>query len=238
MADISSTVNLAAHRAYFLKCLQGLPSPYTSLDSNRLTVAYFCVSGLDLLCALNDVDSKALVRWVYAQQLQRPPGATADGWIGGFRGAAHYGVAFDAAGAPSSSPFDTGHIAHTYTALAILTILGDDLSGVDRAATLRLVRQLQQSDGSFRAFDEGESDMRFVYCAAAICAMLRDGGCAGEDLGEDGSGYEWEGMDVAKAAEYILASQAYDGALGLGPGAESHGGSTCAVHYSTTRGPP
>ena len=118
------------------------------------------------------------------------------------------------------------HCDDAGTALATLLILGDDLSGVDRAATLRHVRALQQADGSFRAFDGGESDMRFVYCAAAICAMLRDGGGAGEDLGEEGSSLEWEGMDAALASSYVLGSQAYDGALGLGPGMESHGGST------------
>ena len=33
-------------------------------------------------------------------------------------------------------------------------------------------------------------------------------------------------MDCAKATEYILASQAFDGGLGLAPGTEGHGGST------------
>lgn len=168
---------------------------------------------------------------MYSQQLRRPEGA-GDDWAGGFRGAALYGVRFDVSGAPSSSCYDTGHIAMTYTALALLLILGDDLSGVDRRATLRHVRQLQQADGSFRAFNEGESDMRFVYCAAAICAILKDGGAAGEDLGECDCAVEWEGMDAPAACAYVIASQAYDGALGLGPGAESHGGSTCATPHA------
>ena len=42
----------------------------------------------------------------------------------------------------------------------------------------------------------------------------------------EGAAQEWEGMDAAAATQYVLASQAFDGALGLGPGAESHGGST------------
>ena len=52
----------ARHVEYFLKCLRQLPSPYTSLDTNRLTVAYFCVSALDLLDSLDRVDKPALVR--------------------------------------------------------------------------------------------------------------------------------------------------------------------------------
>ena len=218
-------MHLEKHTRYFLALLAGLPRPYTSLDTNRLTVAYFCLSGLDLLGGLDRVDKPAIVRWIYAQQLRRPADAPAD-WPGGFRGVHLYGTPFDDAGTPASSSYDTGHIAMTYSALASLLILGDDLSGVDRAATLRHVRGLQQADGSFRAFDGGESDMRFVYCAAVICAILRDGASAGEDLGEEGGACEWEGMDVDAAVGYILRSQAFDGALGLGPGTEAHGGST------------
>ena len=219
----------AGHVRYFLACLKSLPAPYASLDTNRMTIAYFCLSGLDLLGALDKVDAPVLVRWIYSQQVRRPEGSTDEGWLGGFRAPAIYGGPFDPAGCAPSSPFDSGHIAMTYVALASLLILGDDLGGVERAATLRHVRSLQQADGSFRAvLGGGENDMRFVYCAAAVCAMLKDGGGAGEDLGEEGSAYEWEGMDVASASSYILASQAYDGALGMGPGEEAHGGSTCA----------
>ena len=208
-----------AHVKYFLKCLEGLPAPYVSLDTNRMTCAYFCISGLDILGALDKVDGPSIVEWVYAQQLRPAAGAQADAaWAGGFRGAAYLGAPFLPDGSPQSSEYDCGHIAMTYTALAMLTILGDDLSRVDRAATLRHVHQLQQSDGSFCAFDGGESDMRFVYCAAAICTFLCDG--------RDG---RWEGLEASLAVEYILASQCYDGALGLGPGTESHGGSSYAA---------
>ena len=61
-------VNPALHVRYFLKCLEILPAPYTSLDTNRLTVAYFCVAGLDVLGALHKVDREQMIRWIYAQQ--------------------------------------------------------------------------------------------------------------------------------------------------------------------------
>jgi len=51
-----------------------------------------------------------------------------------------------------------------------------------------------------------ETDLRFVYCAAAICSMLND----------------WTGMDKLKAKEYILNCQSYDGGFGMVPGSESH----------------
>jgi len=49
-------------------------------------------------------------------------------------------------------PYDSGHIAMTYTALLSLVILGDDLSRVNRAAVITGLRQLQLADGR-SAFD-------------------------------------------------------------------------------------
>ena len=121
------------------------------------------------------------------------------------------GNVFDTAGSPSTSEYDEGHIAMTYTALAVLIILGDDLSRVDKPRVLDFVRSLQGSSGCFCAYTGGESDMRFLYCAAVICTMLRDD--------------EWRGVDVAAATAYVISSQNVDGGLGLGPGQESHGGS-------------
>merc|ERR1719319_292550 len=114
-----------------------------------------------------------------------------------------------------SHPHDHGHVAMTYTALATLVILGDDLSGINRRALLAGVRALQLADGSFRAaLEGGENDMRFLYCAAAVCRMLDD----------------WSGVDAEAAVSYVLASVSYDGGIGQGPGLEAHGGSTyCAV---------
>ena len=220
----------SAHVKYFLALLRSLPTPYSSLDTNRMTVCYFCVSGLDLLGALDQIEDKAsLIAWVYAHQLTAPDAGATAAWMGGFRGSFLIGRDFSQTGTSSTSAYDVGHLAMTYTALCTLAILGDDLSRVDRAATMRHVRGLQQPDGSFCAVEGGECDMRFVYCAVAICAFLKDGGGAGEDLGEPGSSDEWEGLDAQKAAGYIFASQSYEGALGLGPGAEAHGGSTYAA---------
>ena len=45
------------------------------------------------------------------------------------------------------SDLHCGHIAMTYTALASLLILGDDLSNVDKQAVLEHVSALQCPDG-------------------------------------------------------------------------------------------
>jgi geranylgeranyl transferase type-1 subunit beta len=103
----------------------------------------------------------------------------------------------------------------TYTALCNLRILGDDLSRVNRRALIGALSSLQQADGSFSSTRlRSESDMRFLYCACSISAMLGD----------------WSGFDVERSIGFIRASQSYDGGIGLWPGCEGHGGSTyCAV---------
>lgn len=103
----------------------------------------------------------------------------------------------------------------TYTAIAILVSIGDDLSRLNRKAIIEGVSAVQRSDGSFSASVEGnEHDMRFVYCAAAICAMLND----------------WTGIDKIKMAEYIRKSIRYDYGISQHFEMESHGGTTfCAI---------
>lgn len=52
--------------------------------------------------------------------------------------------------------------------------------------------------------------MRFLFCAFAISYILGD----------------WSGVDIPLSIEFIKSSKNYDGAFGVGPGCESHGGST------------
>ncbi|XP_052598099.1 geranylgeranyl transferase type-1 subunit beta isoform X1 [Peromyscus californicus insignis] len=134
----------------------------------------------------------------------------------GFRGSSYLGIPFNPSKNPGTAhPYDSGHIAMTYTGLSCLIILGDDLSRVDKEACLAGLRALQLEDGSFCAVPEGsENDMRFVYCASCICYMLNN----------------WSGMDMKKAISYIRRSMSYDNGLAQGAGLESHGGSTfCGI---------
>lgn len=109
-------------------------------------------------------------------------------------------------------PYDGGHLAMTYAALCCLKVLDDDLSRVNRRAILGSLRHLQTPEGSFSpAWQGGEADMRFLFCAASITQML---------------GGDWSEFDTSKACEFVAASQSYDGGLGLRPGSEGHGGST------------
>jgi prenyltransferase beta subunit len=111
--------------------------------------------------------------------------------------------------------YDQGHIAMTYTALCTLLTLGDDITKVDKKAILKSMKNLQQPNGSFQCRSSGsENDMRFLYCACAISYIFQD----------------WSGMDCNLACDYIRSCISFDGAYGLIPGSEGHGGSTfCAV---------
>jgi prenyltransferase beta subunit len=112
-------------------------------------------------------------------------------------------------------PFDCGFLTMTYCALATLVILGDDLKRVDRKSIIQGMKELQLPNGSFKPSAlGGESDMRLVYCAAAVSRLLND----------------WSGVDKDRCARFIRSSLSYEGAFAQYPGSEAHGGSTfCAL---------
>ncbi|KAM7285872.1 geranylgeranyl transferase type-1 subunit beta [Ixodes scapularis] len=204
------------HVRYFQRCLKVLPCAFATLDDVRMTIAYFAVSGLDLLNAFDEIeDPNTIIEWIYSLQVL-PDSKGTNVHRCGFRGSQANGCCNgDGDSAGTSHEFDSGHIAMTYTALLTLVILGDDLSRVDKFALLRALKALQKKTGSFSASVNGsEDDMRFVYCASAICYMLHD----------------WSGMDADDTLQFIRNCYCYDGGIAPYPGLESHGGSTfCAV---------
>ncbi|KAJ8304361.1 hypothetical protein KUTeg_017944 [Tegillarca granosa] len=138
------------HIKFFERCLQILPTRYSSLDTNRMTVAFFALSGLDMLDALDKIekDKKNIIDWIYSLQLL-PDDDESNLCNCGFRGSTTIGNSFTPEEAQKNPIWlDSGHIAMTYTALASLLILGDDLSKVNKKAILAGLRQLQQKDGS------------------------------------------------------------------------------------------
>ncbi|KNA15005.1 hypothetical protein SOVF_102210 [Spinacia oleracea] len=189
-----------------------LPSDYESQEINHLTLAYFSLSSLDIIGSLDRVDKKAIVAWVLSFQVhQKDQDAFRNGQFYGFLGSR----SSQFADVHRNSKCNSSHLASTYSALAILKIIGYDFSLFDSESIVKSMRNLQQPDGSFMPIHIGaEADLRFVYCAAAISYLLDD----------------WTGVDKDKAKEYILNCQSYDGGFGLCPGLESHGGATyCAV---------
>ena len=149
--ELWSEEDFESHAAYFRACLlKGLSKGFSGLDSNRMTLAYFCVAGLDLLGELRPNESALVIAWVKAQINSN---------TGGFRGSP-----FFQSSAVSKSSWDVGHVAMTYTGLAMLAICGDDLSQIDRAPILCFVKSLQTENGGFRCHPlEQETDLRFLF---------------------------------------------------------------------------
>ena len=125
---------LEQHARFFAVHLATLPSAAQSLDLNRMTLAYFAASGLDLIGRLPD--RQALIEWIYSLQVLPGPGdSTAR--RGGFRPGPYSGAPpvqgpSGCAGCPSWHDGDVAHVTMTQCALAILTIAGDDLGRVDK----------------------------------------------------------------------------------------------------------
>ncbi|CAI7996354.1 Geranylgeranyl transferase type-1 subunit beta [Geodia barretti] len=203
---------------FLQRSLSVLPYSARSLDVNRMTILFFSVCGLDILnsldTALRPYEREQIIEWIYSQQVLPQHIAGPDACCG-FRGGGYLGVPFDSTKHSMPVPCDTAHVAMTYTALAVLIMLGDDLSRINRSAISRSLRNLQREDGSFQSMPFcGENDMRFVYSASCVCHILDD----------------WSGIDVEKAVQFIRRSQGYDYGIGQMPHLESHGGSTfCAV---------
>lgn len=69
----------AKHTKYFSRCLFLLPAQATSYDGNRLAIAYFCLSGLDLLGTLDQFVKteelrKEYIEWIYEQVVESGDG--------------------------------------------------------------------------------------------------------------------------------------------------------------------
>lgn len=200
------------HVKYFKRCFDILPHQYAFMDTSRLTILFFALSGIDILDSLKSIEDKreSIINWIYSYQILSKD---MEDNKGGFRGSSSNGAKFSCGN--QANLYDSAHIAMTYTGLLSLVILGDNLDRVNTSAIITSLRKLQLADGSFQAvFHGSENDMRFVYCASCICFILDD----------------WSGMDIDQAITYIRRSQSYDGGIAQGPGLEAHGGSTfCAV---------
>jgi len=75
---------------------------------------------------------------------------------------------------------------------------------------------LQVESGAFRAtiVESGEADMRFLYCACAISAILED----------------FSAIDCDRAEQYVLDCITYEGGIAVVPDGEAQGGACyCAI---------
>ncbi|PWN18591.1 terpenoid cyclases/Protein prenyltransferase [Microstroma glucosiphilum] len=208
----TATLEVKRHRAFFKRHIQLLPRPYTSGDSQRMTLAFFCLSGLDLLGGITESgagEAESFREWIWSQQMPH----------GGFRGS-------PAVEEPSKSNTKTSaHLAMTYTALLNLAILRDDFSRLNTEGLIDFVASCQQPDGSFSPSPGlTECDPRFTFCAFSILSML-----SSPSSSSSSSSSSWSRIDVPRALHFLARCKSYDGAYGQGPHQESHGGSTYCV---------
>lgn len=222
---MASSFDRERHIKYFAHHLVQLPYPYSSLDTNRLTLVHFAVHALDMLKVWDDtatvqrlgLNKAHIIDWIYGLQVTEPAE------FAGFKGGSFLGGSFFHCGCGENTDDNTndnnnnnnnealappmdynhGHIAMTYTALCTLTMLGDDLSRLEKDKILKALKDLQQEDGSFKCIAVGsEQDTRFLFCACTIAHMLND----------------WSAVDVDKAVSFVRRCRSFDGAIALLPG--------------------
>ncbi|KAK4947708.1 geranylgeranyl transferase type-1 subunit beta [Elasticomyces elasticus] len=209
------------HTRYWLRCLRThLPSAYIPNDSNRMTLAFFTISALDLLSSLvpntTPEERAAYIDWIYSCQIPS----------GGFRASPSHDLS---AVKDGSAQWDPANVPATYFALATLLILGDDLNRVRRKETLKWLRCMQRDDGSFgetlvNGKIEGGMDTRFGYCATCVRYILR-----GKREGPDPTSEEQD-TDVDALVECLRKAETYDGGMSEMPFHEAHAGFTyCAI---------
>jgi prenyltransferase beta subunit len=230
-----------------------LPDAFLDTDTQRVPIAYFAVNALDVMgtlhLALDDAQRAAIVRWLYSCAVWAPRTGGGDAEVAKERvpaamlpaAAARHDCGggllcgFDGGTFAPPSAGRGGHVAMTYAALAALVMLGDDLATVPARAVLDSLPVLLQRDAvsgglTVRATGtDAEADVRFVYSALAIAALLSHGDPAllPPPLRVGHSDCAFAGLRA-----YVAACQnGMDGAFGLTPGGtEGHGGATyCAV---------
>jgi len=216
-----SRLDYAAHVRYWRRNLKTfLPHHYTGNDSNRMMLAAFIISALDILgdlqAALSPEERRGYVDWVYRCQLPE----------GGFRPAP--ATDFGSLRNESNEIWDPAHLAGTFFALLILVNLGDGLDRVKRRETLLWLIKMQRPDGGFgetlgeNGSVEGGNDSRFGFMAMAIRWMLR-GHLEGPIDGVPD-------LDIDKFVHCVRLAETYDGSISEAPNHEAHAGFTsCAI---------
>ena len=196
--------NRESHIKYLCALLKGLPKEYSFYSHDMVTAVYFLICSLDMLNSFDKspFTRKQIIEWVYAHQL--PPSSKYCGFMGGNL-------------LPVTEYNAVCHLANTYCGLALLILCGDDLSRVDKRLGSSLKDYQNPDTGCFQAlpipWGPGEEDIRAVYCACCIAALLND----------------WSGVNKDKLIEHLKKCQNYTGGCGWIEDCEPHSGLTYCV---------
>lgn len=175
------------HIAYLKKGIRHLAEYFECLDASQPWLCYWILHSLSLLDSPVSRDL-ALDIVQFLSQCQSPQG--------GF------------GGGPGQLP----HLAPTYAAVLSLCTLGipEALAVIDRPGLQLFLLCMHQEDGSYTMHEDGEKDIRGVYCGL-VSALLTNVICP--EL-------------TAGTVEWLLSCQTYEGGFSAVPGAEAHGGYT------------
>lgn len=191
-----------------------LPAKFQSEDSNTLAIAYFSLSSLELLNALDTVfthsEKRSLTNYIYKHLIETDNYA-------GFCGSLTY--------LPHNE--SSIELAATCFALQSLIVLKDDLHRVPIHKIIRTIQECQTEDGGFtntltsaHTFSTNEAlDLRYCMIATTIIKLLlRDTTSIAKTI------------DVNSLITFISNLQNIDGGYGMRSGDESHAGMVfCAV---------
>ena len=124
------------HLSYFKAMLTKPPSQYVAMDVQRMTLLFFSIFAIDLLCDMKvyynsseelKSEKQDIIEWIYAQQVIS--NATKGINYGGFRGGSFLGVPFNNNNKPEKDrlvlpKWDRVNMASTHNAICILIGLG------------------------------------------------------------------------------------------------------------------
>ena len=168
------TFDREKHVKYWQRCFKSLlPTGYQSNDSNRLSLAFFIVSALDLLGeGVDKLPQKQCNS--YKQRI-----LNCEHPSGGFCGSPNHSYPKGPIAADNEPPkHEQANLQATFFAVLALNYFGT-VSDVNRRKTLLWLQKLQRTDGSFGEMLSvdgkilGGRDMRLCLCAAALRWILQ-----------------------------------------------------------------
>lgn len=166
--------------------LVNLSEGYECLDSSRPWILYWILHSMELLGdhVTDQTHIKAIVDFL--RLCQNPNG--------GFGG----------------GPGQISHLAPTYAAINSLCILGTEHAYqiIDRQKLILWMDKLRLNDGSFLMHEDGEVDIRGVYCALSVARLTNT----------------YSAELFRNTSEWVMSCQTYEGGFGGAPGMEAHGG--------------
>ncbi|KAL7670910.1 hypothetical protein ACOME3_005826 [Neoechinorhynchus agilis] len=178
------------HLSFLFSAINHLPEETELLDASKPWIVYWVLHSISLLKdRLSDEAADKVIRVLNACQNDS----------GGFGG----------------GPGQISNLAGTYAAVNAIAILGRGYDIINRPKLIEWLKSLKNpKDHSFFMHDDGEADIRAVYCTLSVCRLLNIGINDGSGLIED------------QTLNYILSCQTYEGGFAGSPGCEAHGGYT------------